>query len=49
MCKYEWARIFLVKGGKYTKFQHHGTYKFSWEKPKASTSNPSGHIKDSIM
>jgi hypothetical protein len=26
-----------------TKLQHHGSYKFSLEKPKASTSNPSGH------
>jgi hypothetical protein len=49
MCKYEWAKKFLVKGGLYTKLQHHGTYKFSWEKSKTLTSNPSGHINDYIM
>jgi hypothetical protein len=49
MCKYEWARICLVKEGLYLKLQHYGTCKFSWEESKPWTSNPSGHIKDYIM
>jgi hypothetical protein len=38
-----------VKRGLCTKLQHHGTYKFSWEKQKASTSNPNDNIKIYIM
>jgi hypothetical protein len=46
MCKYEWAVISLVQGGLCPKLQHDGTYKFSWEKSKTSTSNSSSKIKD---
>ena len=48
MCKYEWARICLVKGGLCSKLQHYGTCKFSSKESKA-TSNPSGHVRDYII
>ena len=33
MCKYEWARISLVKGGLYPKLQYYGICKFPWKIP----------------
>jgi hypothetical protein len=38
-----------VKGGLCPKLHHYETSKFSWKKSKASTSNPSGHVKDYTM
>jgi hypothetical protein len=43
MCKYEWARIFLVKEGLCPKLQYYRTCKFSWEEPKASNSSSKAH------
>jgi hypothetical protein len=46
MCKYEQARVVLVKEGLCPKLHHYGICKFSLKESQTSTSNPSSYIKD---